>query len=430
MPLLMRESGIDDNAVGFWKLWMDAVRNNQPSLLAYLSYMVERLLMMHRLMKPTASLYLHCDPNTSHYFKVLLDVIFDHINFRNEIVWHFGQGSVVKSRFPSNHDTILFYSKSSDYQFHRQYSISEDKRRKLGLGFHVNLIDGGRQLIVYDRAKAAEVIASGDYDRIVFQDRENPDRAIDDVWDDISPPNARARERMNYPEQKPLALLERIIKASSSPGEQILDPFCGSATTLEAAQRLDRKWIGIDIALHVITRVAQVRLVKHCGLAEGTDFMLEGAPRTVEEAQQLWEKDKYQFQKWAIEQVGGFCTPKPMGSGDVDGRIYFNMPEETGLQSMLVEVNGGRHVNIRAFRALKSILEHGDAQMAGLIVIEPINDRQQSNFGNFMAQEGNLETNGVSYPRMQILWVEEILEGKQFHLPTVPGRQAVQPRLV
>ena len=414
---------------------MDAVRNNQPSLLAYLSYMTERILMMHKLMKPTASLYLHCDPNTSHYFKVLLDVIFGHSNFRNEIVWHFRQMSVEKRRFQRNHDTILFYSKSSDYQFHRQHSISEDKnsednRRKLELGSHVNLIDERRQLTAYDRAKAAEEIASGDSDRIVYEDQENPDRPIDDVWHDISPPNARARESIKYPQQKPLALLERIIKASSSPGEQILDPFCGSATTLEAAQRLDRKWIGIDIALHVVTRVAKVRLEKRCALAEGTDFMLEGVPRTVEEAQQLWEKDKYQFQKWAIEKVGGFCTPKPMGSGDVDGRIYFNIPEETGLQSMLLEVHGGRRVNIRAFRGLKSILEHGDAQMTGLIVIEPISDRQQINFANFMAEEGNLDTNGVSYPRMQILWVEEILEGKQFHLPEVPRRQPVQPRLV
>ena len=152
----------------------------------------------------------------------------------------------------------------------------------------------------------------------------SPGNQIQDMIWDIGP--VSGGEDMGYDTQKPRALLERIISASSSPGDVVLDPFCGCATTLEAAQSLGREWIGIDIAIHAIKRVARVRLNERLGLVEGQDYEIEGVPRTVEGAQDLWERDKYHFQKWAVEQVEGFVTTKRSADGGIDGRVYFAMP--------------------------------------------------------------------------------------------------------
>ena len=148
------------------------------------------------------------------------------------------------------------------------------------------------------------------------------------IWTDISPINSQARERLGYATQKPLALLERIIKASSNPGDVVFDPFCGCATTLEAAHHLKRRWVGIDIAIHAIKRVAKIRLQDRLGLVEGKDFEIDGVPRTLEGAHDLWTRDKYHYQKWAVEEVDGFVTTKRTADGGVDGRLYFDVPDE------------------------------------------------------------------------------------------------------
>ena len=411
MPVLMRENGIDDDVVEFWRLWMNALRNSQPRLLAYLSYMVERLIVMFRLMKPTASLYLHCDPTASHYIKILLDAIFGHQYFQNEVIWHYRGGGVSKKRWGRRHDVLLFYTKGKKWQFNvddvrEPYSEETLKRLK----YKARSFRGDK---VYDTYEP------------------NPlGKHPDDVWH-MQPIMPSSKERIGYATQKPIALLERIIKASSNPGDTVLDPFCGCATTLEAAQHLDRRWIGIDVAIHAIKRVAQVRLEGRCGLVEGEHFVVKGIPRTLEGAQHLWKRDKYQFQKWAVEHVEGFCTTKRSADGGIDGRIYFDMPGERDLQSMVLEVKGGKHVNIQALRALRGVLDAGDAQMAGLIVMEPLGERQQRNFGQFMAQAGDLEVNGFPYPRMQMLSVKEMLEeDKQFFLPNIAGRREPRPRLI
>ena len=289
MPVLMREAGIDDAVVEFWRLWMRALRDTQPRLIAYLSYMVQRLLVMYRLLKPTGSIYLHCDPTASHYLKALMDAIFGHGNFRNEIVWQRHQGFKRKTakQFPQKNDNLLFYAKSTPHiKFNTQYKphkpeyIRRFKKDESGRLYRddVNPTRGGRRTIYLDETE-------GDI--------------IDAVWTDINPVNPNARERMGYATQKPLALLERIIKASSNPGDVVLDPFCGCATTLEAAHSLERRWIGIDIAIHAVKRVARVRLNERLGLVEGQDYIIEGVPRTTEGAQDLWTRDKYHFQKWA-----------------------------------------------------------------------------------------------------------------------------------
>ena len=233
---------------------------------------------------------------------------------------------------------------------------------------------------------------------------------IDTIWDDIPPVNSQAKERMGYATQKPLALMERIISASSNPGDVVLDPFAGCATTMEAAHKLGRQWIGIDIAIHAVKRVARVRLTERLGLVEGQDFTVEGVTRTVEGAQDLWERDKYHFQKWAVEQVEGFVTTKRSADGGIDGRVYFAVPRVQELQSMVVEVKGGANVSIRDLRALKGILDYDTALMAGLIVMQPLGTVKQRNFDRFMADAGSHEILGIEYPKMQMLTVGEILD--------------------
>lgn len=242
---------------------------------------------------------------------------------------------------------------------------------------------------------------------------------LQDMILDISP--AKGKERLGYKTQKPLPLLERIIAASSNPGDVVLDPFCGCATTLEAAHKLNRRWMGIDIAIHAIKRVARVRLEERLGLVEGEHFIIDGVPRDLEGAIDLWMRDKYDFQRWAVEQVDGFVTTKRTVDGGIDGRLYFGVKGRKDLASMAIEVKGGKNVTIAAFRALRGVLEADTAEMAGLITMEPLKPIQRRRFEQFAAKAGSFEELGTKYDRMQILSVPEILEGKRFHTPSVAG---------
>ena len=414
MPVLMRESGLDDSVAELWRLWMQALRGTQPRLLAYLSYMAQRLLIMSRILKPTGSIYYHCDPTASHYIKALMDAVFGHENFRSEIHWYYynKMHDRRKRLFAAATDTILFYVKNSkaNFPFHQLTELREKPMRQLKRK-KVN----GRMVNARD--------ADGN-----LQYQVRTERTIDNVWR-IPALQPASRERMGYATQKPLTLLERIIKASSNEGDVVLDPFCGCATTLEAAHKLDRQWVGIDIAIHAVKRVARVRLQERLGLAEGQDFTVEGVPGTLEGAQDLWTRDKYHFQKWAVEQVEGFVTTKRSADGGVDGRVYFALPDVKELQSMVIEVKGGANVHVTALRALKGVLDYNTALMAGLITMHPIKDTQARNFARFMAAAGTLEILGIEYPRMQILSVGEMLEGKRFQTPTVSGRHMLEPRM-
>ena len=209
----------------------------------------------------------------------------------------------------------------------------------------------------------------------------------------------------------------------------VFDPFCGCATTLEAAHNLGRRWIGIDIAIHAIKRVAKVRLQDHLGLIEDKDFIINGVPYNIEGAIDLWKEDKYHFQRWAIETVDGFVTTRRTGDGGIDGRLYFKIPRNKDLQSMSIEVKGGKHVSIENVRSLRGVLERDEASMAGLIIMEPLGTRKEANFRREMASAGDMEVNGFPYPRMQMLTVPAILDGERFHTPGVVGRGLAQPTL-
>lgn len=415
MPVLMRDYGIDDDIVEFWKIWMNALRNTQPRLLAYLSYMTERLLPLRGILKPTGSIYLHCDPTASHYIKVMMDGIFGHANFRNEIYWYYynKMHDSRKKLFAKATDSILFYVKdhTANFTFHQQEEERDEPVRQL------------------KRVKKdGKIVNARDADgKLMYQTKTH--RGVDNVWR-IPALQPASREKLGYPTQKPVRLLERIIEASTNEGDVVFDPFCGCATTIEAAHLLKRQWIGIDIAIHAIKRVAKVRLEDRLGLKEGVDFVVEGVPHTLEGAQDLWERDKFHFQKWAIEQIDGFVTSRKTADGGIDGRLYFSVPTEKDLQSMIVEVKGGKNVNVEVIRSLRGALERDQALMAGLVVMDDIGPRKLANFHKEMGEAGDLDVNGVLYSRMQILTVSDILEGKRFNTPSVArGKIVAQPSL-
>ena len=216
---------------------------------AFMCFMGVRLMEMHRLLKPTGSIYLHCDPTASHYLKTLMDAIFGRENFRNEIVWHYNKWTNTASYFQRNHDTIFWYAKSHQVAFNKQYG--EPTRRQIDLrraGYNTGSQGGRKILRVYDREKAAEQIRKAEDEgrAVYYVDEPLRGAPVPDVWD-IAALNGQAKERMGYPTQKPLALYERIIRASSNPGDMVLDPFAGCATTCVAAERLERQWVGIDL---------------------------------------------------------------------------------------------------------------------------------------------------------------------------------------
>lgn len=413
MPILLRDAGLDDEVAEFWRLWMNALRKTNPRLLAYLAYMVQRLLPMRGILKPTGSVYLHCDQTASHYIKIMMDSIFGHENFRNEIVWCYEIGGRGKRQFARKHDTILFYSASKSYRFNADAVRLPRKKTHM----KTEIDEDGREWQVKVDKKSGKT----------YRYAMDAGALCPDWWVGIQQLNREEGERLGYSTQKPTALLERIIKASSDPGDMVFDPFCGCATTLEAAHRLDRRWIGIDIAIHAVKRVAKLRLEERLRLVEDTDFTIEGVPRTLEGARDLWERDKYHFQRWAVEQVDGFVTTRRTGDGGIDGRLYFAMPQQDArerdpLRSMVLEVKGGRNVGIGVVRDLRGVLEREEAEMAGLIVLDEPGDRKRANFGREMAAAGDLDVFGVLYPRMQMLTAQEILDGKRFKTPGAVGR--------
>lgn len=409
LPREMLDAATSPDVVAFWIQWVKALRHIDKNLLAYLAYMLERILAMKIVLKPAGSLYFHCDPAASHYIKVLLDAIFGRERFRREIIWETKAAAGYKAlaeNWVRGHDVILYYCTSESRRtFNKEwlpYGESQLKRFS-GVdkdGRRYKSITKNRRLYL-DQAKGVPVTS---------------------VWSDIATyqTDIKNPERTGYATEKPVDLLRRIVAASSDPDDVVLDPFCGCATTLHAAHELGRRWIGVDITIHAVKRVAVARLEEMLRLKEGKDFAVEGVPRYMEDARDLWERDTYQFQKWAIEQVDGFVTTKRSADGGIDGRIFYIDPtdEMDATRTMIVEVKGGGNVGIETVRVLKGVLGDDSADMAGLIVMD-IGKRKRENFLTLMAQAGDVEVMGRAYPRMQLLTVEEILEGKRFETPNI-----------
>ena len=475
VPEFMLREGFDHNVVQFWQIWMDALRRTNEKLLAYLSYMTERLLQMRIILKPKGSIYLHCDPTASHYIKVIMDSIFGDKNFRAEIIWKrhnahndklygtihdtifyysFGEKSIPKEvLIPLTDDRIEDYDGCDEHGKYESRDLKGSGSSKGESGQPWRDVDPGHRHWAPPRVgspgRYAEYIVENfipNYGEIVgvharldalnkagliiwpekgkvprLKHYLTPDAGMppQSIWDDIG--KASGDEDEGYDTQKPVALLDRIIKASSKKGETVFDPFCGCGTTLEASQNLERKWIGIDIAIHAIKRVSAVRLKHRCGLVEGKDYEITGVPLTAEGAKDLWARDPYHFQTWAIEEVDGFVKAGRGADGGVDGRLYFYDSQDDLLKAMVIQVKGGEKVNPESLRAVVGTLSE-DLPLGGFITRKTLGTRQKQNFLKTCREQGTVEINGVSYPRLQILSVEEILNGDRFKTPVVRGR--------
>lgn len=466
MPVLMREHGVSDYYADFWRLLMNALRHTQPELLAYLIYMVQRLLYMKSILRPTGSIYLHCDPTASHYIKVMMDAIFGHTNFRNEVVWRRTGAHGRAKRWGPIHDNILFYSASDHYTWNRVYepydqSYIDDFYRfndEHGRYRLVTLDGPGRRggpsgtpwrdvdptakgrhwelppdralpgwfkhphgyadmsvqdrLDVLDNAGLIYWPKRGSvpqYKRYLSVSEGNP---IQDIISDIRPVGSQAAERLGYPTQKPVALLDRIIQASSKPNDVVFDPFCGCGTTIYSAIKNGRRWIGCDIAILSVKLIREQLTGERFRLVDGHDFVVDGIPTSVEGAEELFRRDPFQFQHWVVERIGGFPMQKKVADRGIDGRIYFETRDE--LKEVILSVKGGK-LRPTDLRDLRGVMERESAPMAGFLSLqEPTKKMRQE-----AADAGMYEYNGVNYPRMQLLTVKEILEDKrEFHMPT------------
>ncbi len=374
---------------------MLAFRNfiKRNDMMAHLTMMCARLLELKRVLKPTGSIYLHCDPTTSHYLKVLMDTIFGHKNFRNEIVWCYTGGGRSKRYFAKKHDIILFYTKSDDYNFY-----PEAIRIPYGL----------------DISKRKSPWAWGKHEGVEKSYQPHPEGKIPEDWWPIPPINSQARERLGYPTQKPESLLERFILASSKEGDVVLDPFCGCGTTVAIAQRLGRAWIGIDIT-HLAINLIKWRLKNTFGLEPGKDYKVVGEPVDLAGARALAQQDRFQFQYWALSLVSArpYADKKRGADRGIDGLVYFYMDKDK-VGKAIVRVKSGK-VSVKDIRELKVVVEREKAQMGLFITLEDptkpmLEEALQAGYYHCPITKRD-------FPKVQVLTIQELSEGKKPEIP-------------
>jgi len=419
---------------------------NESDMMAYLVMMANRLVELHRVLKSTGSLYLHCDPTASHYLKIVLDAIFGLQNFRNEIIWKRQSAhSDAKTKFSDVADIILFYAKSKETKFIPQYAEYDpdyvqkfyrfDDKDNRGLyqladmaspnprpnmmyewmGFPFpakgwryqretmqKLHDEGR--VWYPRK------SDGDFDfskrpRLKRYLNEQEGSIVTNIWIDIQSLHDVSDERLGYPTQKPLSLLERIIQASSNEGDTVLDPFCGCGTAVHAAQTLQREWIGIDIT-HLAISLIEKRMKD---AFPNISFEVHGTPTDLGGAKNLSERDKYQFQWWACSLVNAqpFQGKKKGSDGGIDGLIFFQ-DDNSGAKKIIVSVKGGEHVSVTMLKDLIATIQKEKAEIGIFITLaEPTKPMitEAVSAGYYQSPKGDI-------PKIQILTIEDLLSGK------------------
>jgi DNA modification methylase len=418
-------------------------------MLAYLTMMAPRLVELRRVMKLSASIYLHCDPTASHYLKLLMDAVFHPQYFRSEIIWKRSsahsdtkQGRRQHGRI---HDVLLFYTKADGWTWNPQYTPYDEEYIKQfykyvedGTGRRYRLGDltgpggaakGNPQYEVmgvtrywrYSEPNMRDLIRQG---RVVqtspgsvpaykrYLD-EMPGVPLQDLWTDLGPIGAQAAERLGYPTQKPELLLERIIKTSSNEGDLVLDPFCGCGTAVAVAQRLRRNWIGIDIT-HLAIGLIKSRLRDAFGDAIAKTYQVVGEPVSVPDAVQLAEEDPYQFQWWSLGLVGARRTEQRKGSDQgIDGRLYFHDEGQGGrTKQIILSVKSG-HASVRDIRDLRGVLEREKAEIGVLITLDDATGPMQTE----AASADFYKSHWGKHPRLQILTIAELLNGKEIDYP-------------
>jgi DNA modification methylase len=431
-------------------------------MLAYLAMMAPRLIELRRVLKDTGSIYLHCDPTASHYLKLLMDAVFGPQFFLNEIIWKRTHSHGGANRFGRVHDTVLFYSRSPSWAWYspkmpytKEYEegffkfADADGRRyratiltgtgtrngssgkpwrgidPTAVGRHWAIPGYVRSLLPQaDTATVQEALDQLDaIGRILWPKKEGGTPSfkqyiddmggtdVQDVITDIAPISAQAQERLGYPTQKPEALLERFLKASSHEGDVVLDPFCGCGTTVQVAQKLNRRWIGIDIT-HLAIGLIKHRLDNSFGWDIRKTYEVIGEPTDLKGAERLADESKYQFQEWAL----GLCGARRVGElkkgadRGIDGRVYFREANSSEYKQIIFFVKGGRNIGVSEVRDLIGVLQREKAEIGVYISFaEPTKPMQKE-----AAEAGfYISKDGTRYPRIQLLTIEGLLDGTQ-----------------
>ncbi|MFZ5933018.1 MAG: DNA methyltransferase [Patescibacteria group bacterium] len=344
------------------------------NMLAYLSMMAPRLVELRRVLRPTGSIYLHCDSTASPYLRLLMDAVFGPKNFLNNIVWCYGLGGSSRRYWPRKHDDILWYSKVPDKH-----------------SFKPILVPAKSQMMKGQLKKAP------------------------DYWD-IPTINNMARERLGYPTQKPEALLERIVQSSSREGDTVLDPFCGCGTTIAVAHRLNRRWVGIDIT-HLATNLIKFRLQSEFGVGVTSQYQVMGEPTDLPGAREL-AKEPFQFQMWALGLVGARPSdPKKGADRGIDGRLFFHdEPEKARTKQIILSVKSGG-VSVKDVRDLRGVVEREKVEIGVLITLQDPTKAMRSE----AATAGFYSSPWGKHPRLQILTIAELLQKRMIDYP--PSRR-------
>ena len=375
----------------------------EGGMLAYLSYMAERLVVLHRLLKPTGSIFLHCDATAAHHLKLLMDCIFGPENFRNEIVWCYKGPSNTKRWFPRKHDTIFFYGKSPEAKFYPD-GARVAYSRITGTG-HTSLTRGSR---TREEVQALET---------AYAERG---KLVEDYWTDIpAGGHIPKHERLGYPTQKPLALLERIIKASTVEGDIVLDPFCGCGTTVVAADNLNRKWLGIDISPHALDVILTNRFPERA-------IPTSGIPADFAAAAQLAKANPRHFEVWALNRASQGLAPNDVQTGDggIDGRGHtLTPPDEIDTKLVLAQVKGGRF-QLGHLRDFLWTLERENAALGVFITLNPVTSRHAH---AELLRLGNVTVGTETYPRVQTWSLKDYFEGKRLRLPDMRNPYTGKP---
>lgn len=419
-------------------------------MMAYLTMMAVRLIEMRRILTSTGSLYLHCDPTASHYLKLVLDAVFGVENFRNEIVWkRTSAKGLAFSRFASNHDVIYYYSKSGERIWKSQYSIHKPEYIKkfykyiepeTGRRYRLDNLanpNPNRPNLTYEflgvtrvwrwtKERMTEAFEKG---LIVQKNERNvpclkryldeqEGTPVGDIWTDILPIQSQAAERLGYPTQKPEALLERIINASSNEGDVVFDPFCGCGTTIAAAEKLNRRWIGIDIT-HLAITLMKHRLQDAFG-RELSPFEIIGDPKDIESAAALRDQNRHQFEWWALSLVGARPAQDKKKGADrgVDGYLYFFDDNSGAARKVVVQVKSG-HVSVSQIRDLIGVIEREKAVIGAFLTFEPPTRPMIEEAATAGFYEITIPVSGrhMKFPRLQILTIEDLLNGKELDYP-------------
>ena len=329
------------------------LEKRDSGMLAYLSYMADRLWLCQQLLKETGSIYLHCDPTANYYLRLLMDAIFSPQNYRNEIVWCYGGRGMAKRWFQKKHDTILFYSKSDKYFFNRIGASRPVAEEHVG---RYNKTDK-------EGKKYARVLnKDGTYSNIYLKS----EGVVREDWWQI--PFVRGDEYEGYPTQKPLALLDRIIKASTNEGDIVFDPFCGCGTSIHSAINNSRRFIGIDISVFSIHSVTHKRIKSKCGI----DIPVYGIPTNITGARMLAKQDPFAFEAWAAEtlnfgDIGILSNKIKRGDGGIDGKGLLYGKTEDGEDEVIVQVKSGR-VSVDSVRAFAEVIKSNPKVAAGIFI--------------------------------------------------------------